>query len=102
MKKVLNDELAYLILSVVNEIPKGTVSTYGQIAKLIGKEKHSRLVGKVLSKAEYYGDYPCHRVVNHNGRLAPGFEKQEELLRKEGVTVRENGHVDLKKYLWKI
>ena len=102
MNKVLNDELAYLILSVVNEIPKGTVSTYGQIAKLIGKEKHSRLVGKVLSNADYYGDYPCHRVVNHNGRLAPGFEKQEELLRKEGVRVRENGHVDLKKYLWKI
>ena len=47
MNKVLNDELAYLILSVVNEIPEGNVSTYGQIAKLIGKEKHSRLVGKV-------------------------------------------------------
>lgn len=102
MDKVLNDELAYLILSVVSEIPKGCVSTYGQIAKLIGKEKHSRLVGKVLSNAEYYGDYPCHRVVNHNGRLAPGFGRQEELLRSEGVTFKKNGCADLKKHLWKI
>mgnify|MGYP001248419462 CR=1 FL=1 len=35
MKKVINEELIYEILSVVEEIPKGKVATYGQIAKLI-------------------------------------------------------------------
>ena len=38
----LNDDLAYEILSVVEEIPAGRVATYGQIAKLIGREKNSR------------------------------------------------------------
>lgn len=70
-KRILQEDLIYEILSVVEEIPEGNVATYGQIAKLIGRDRNARLVGKVLSMAEYYGDYPCHRVVNHAGRLAP-------------------------------
>ena len=100
MKHVLDEDLIYEILSVVEEIPEGCVATYGQIARLIGREKNSRLVGKVLSMAEYYGQYPCHRVVNHAGRPAPGWREQEELLREEGVELKENGCVDLKKYQW--
>ncbi len=72
MAQVLNKNLIYEILSVVEEIPEGKVATYAQIAALIGREKNARLVGKVLSMAEYYGNYPCHRVVNHAGRLVPG------------------------------
>ena len=45
----LNDDLAYEILSVVEEIPAGRVATYGPIAKLIGRAKNSRLVARVLS-----------------------------------------------------
>ena len=93
-------ELAKGILSVVEEIPAGRVATYGQIAKLIGREKNFRLVARVLSHAENYGKFPCHRVVNHMGRLAPGWTEQEWLLKGEGVTLKENGCVDLKKYLW--
>ena len=43
--RVLTDELAYEILSVVAEIPRGRVATYGQIARLIGRERNARLVG---------------------------------------------------------
>ena len=100
MKHVLDEDLIYEILSVVEEIPEGCVATYGQIARLIGREKNSRLVGKVLSMAEYYGQYPCHPVVNHAGRPAPGWREQEELLRGEGVELKRNGCVDLKKYQW--
>ena len=67
MGKVLDEDLVYEILSVVAEIPAGCVASYGQIARLIGREKNSRLVGAVLSEADRYGDYPCHRVVNHAG-----------------------------------
>ncbi len=45
---VLDDDLAYEILAVVEEIPEGNVATYGQIARLIGREKNSRLVACVL------------------------------------------------------
>ncbi len=100
MARVLHEDLIYEILSVVEEIPEGNVATYGQIARLIGRDKNSRLVGKVLSMSQYYGDYPCHRVVNHAGRLVPGWWEQQRLLEDEGVPLKDDGHVDLKKYQW--
>ena len=99
---VLNEDLIYEILSVVEEIPKGAVATYGQIAKLIGRDRNSRLVGRVLGMSQYYGDYPCHRVVNHAGRLVPGWTAQRFLLEEEGVSMKDTNHVDLKQYQWKI
>ena len=96
----MDEGIIYEILSAVEEIPEGRVASYGQIARLIGREKNSRLVGKVLSRAELYGDYPCHRVVNHAGRLAPHFPEQRERLEREGVTFCQNGCVDMKKHRW--
>lgn len=102
MGAVTDDNLIYEILSVVEEIPSGRVATYCQIARLIGRDKNARLIGTVLSRSAHYGQYPCHRVVNHAGRLVPGWWEQAELLNREGVSLKENDHVDLKKYQWKI
>ena len=96
----MNEDLIYEVLSVVEEIPEGRVATYGQIARLIGRDRNARLVGRILSMSDYYGQYPCHRVVNHAGRTAPGFLRQRQLLQEEGVEFRTNGCVDLKKYQW--
>lgn len=100
MSRVLNDALIYEILSVVEEIPEGKVATYGQIARLIGREKNARLVGRVLSMAEFYGSYPCHRVVNHAGRLVPGWSEQKQLVEAEGVVMKNADHVYIKSYQW--
>ena len=94
------EDFAYEVLSVVEEIPEGNVATYGQIARLIGRDKKSRLVARVLSHASNYGDFPCHRVVNHAGRLVPGWLEQGFLLQQEGVELKDPMHVDLKKYQW--
>ena len=72
----------------MEEIPAGRVASYGQIARLIGLPTHSRLVGRVLSQAELYGDYPCHRALYHAGALAASFAAQRELLEAEGVEFR--------------
>lgn len=96
----MEESLIYEILSVVAEIPKGKVATYGQIARLIGRDKNARLIGKVLGMAEKYGEYPCHRVVNHAGRLVPGWPDQGVLLQQEGVELKDSRHVDLKQYQW--
>lgn len=101
MARVLNEELIYKILSVVEEIPEGYVATYGQIAALAGKEKNARLVGRVLKMSGFYGDFPCHRVVNHAGRLVPGWTEQRDLLIGEGVVMKDESHVDMTKSLWR-
>ena len=101
MAKVLDKRLITQILSIVEQIPVGKVTTYGQIAHLIGRERNARLVGSVLSQAELYGKFPCPRGVNSAGRLAPAWEDQRHLIWAEGVTFKTNGCVDLKKHQWK-
>lgn len=96
----MRENFIYEILSVAEEIPKGKVATYGQIARLIGRDKNSRLVGKVLSMAEFYGDYPCHRVVNHVGRLVPSWSEQRFLLMAEGVVMKNENYVNLQMCQW--
>lgn len=102
MKRVidLDERLIYEVLSAVSEIPEGSVATYGQIARLIGRDKNARLIGKILSVSSLYGDYPCHRVVSCAGRLASGWDEQALLLLQEGVELKNENHVDLKKYQW--
>jgi len=96
----LDENFAFLVLAIVEEIPKGKVITYGKLAEMAGYPRNSRLVGKVLSNSSYYGFYPCHRVVNVNGRTVPGWSQQRSLLENEGVSFKENGNVNLKKHLW--
>lgn len=97
----MNEDFLFQVLAIVSEIPYGKVASYKQIAQLSGHDKNARLVGKVLSHASYYGDYPCHRVVNSVGRLVPGWDEQRELLMQEGVCFQANGCVDMKKSKWK-
>lgn len=97
----MDDNFVYLVLSIVSEIPEGSVATYKLIASLAGREKNARQIGKILSMSSFYGSFPCHRVVNSAGRIAPDWDEQRDLLLKEGVTFKDNGNVDLKKYLWK-
>jgi len=83
------------------KIPKGKVSTYGEIAGKM-KTKGYRAVGNALNKNKFK-EVPCHRVVASNGHLcgfAGGLKKKAELLRKEGVEVRAF-RVDLKRFLYK-
>lgn len=76
------------------------MATYGQIAALIRRDRGARLVGRVLSVANFYGDYPCHRVVNASGRTTPNFSEQRMLLENEDVEFKSNGLVNMSKYMW--
>ena len=95
------------IYNAVMKIPRGKVATYGQIAAATGHPKAARVVGYALHNNPLPGIIPCHRVVNRNGRLAPGFafggaDEQRGLLEEEGVVFDENGNVDLSVCLWQM
>ena len=93
------------VYAIVKQIPKGKVATYGQIAFLTGHPRSARMVGYALHVNPKPGIIPCHRVVNREGRVAPGFAfggpgKQAELLATEGIIASPDGYVDLTRYLW--
>ncbi|MCP9612807.1 MGMT family protein [Coprobacter tertius] len=90
------------VYQVVREIPKGYVTTYGEIARLIGYPQLSRRVGQALSHAPSSLNLPCHRVVNCQGRLVPGWEQQKILLEQEGVVFKRNGCVNMKNSSWNL
>ena len=83
------------VYNIVKEIPEGNVVTYGQLAKLARRPQCSRMVGQAMFNAPRELNLPCHRVVNSQGRLAPNWTEQRELLEKEGIAFKKNGCVDL-------
>jgi len=86
-------------------IPEGMVATYGQIAKMAGLPRRgARMVGRAVGAAPKEMQLPWHRIVNAQGRIAiprdsRGFERQQELLRAEGIEI-ENGRLDMDRYGW--
>lgn len=88
------------VLNIVAQIPRGRVTTYGIIAAWAGWPSHSRMVGRTLRYTPGAERLPCHRVVNKEGRTAPGWSLQRTLLEQEGVGFRPNGHVDMPRYQW--
>lgn len=68
------------------KIPFGQVTTYGEIAKMIGKPRASRAVGSALGKNTLGIVIPCHRVLASGGGLggfAWGLDCKKELLKVE-------------------
>jgi methylated-DNA-protein-cysteine methyltransferase related protein len=92
------------VYDIVRKIPEGKVMTYGQIAEIIGT-KDVRKVGFALHANKEGSDVPCHRVVNKDGRLAPGYafggsDEQKMRLMAEGVEFVDETHVDLIRCLY--
>ena len=61
------------VLNIVGQIPRGMVTTYGNVDALAGWPRHSRMVGRTLRYTPGAEKLPCHRVVNKEGRTAPGW-----------------------------
>jgi methylated-DNA-protein-cysteine methyltransferase related protein len=94
------------IYQVVRRIPRGSVSTYGDVAALAGLPGHARLVGYALHALPATTAVPWHRVINHRGgislgRAHPGGELvQRQLLEAEGVEFLPDGRVPLRRFRW--
>lgn len=101
-KASFSDTFCHEVYEVVKAIPLGKVSTYGDIAALLGLPQCSRMVGRALKQVPDDLSVPCHRVVNASGRLVPEWTDQKNLLLAEGILFKTNGCVNLKACLWKL
>jgi methylated-DNA-protein-cysteine methyltransferase-like protein len=93
------------VKTLIRKIPKGKVTTYGQIAAYAGDPLGARQVVRILHSSSAKDRLPWHRVINRKGRIAlkpgQGYEMQKALLQKEGVIFGMDDCIDLKRYLWK-
>lgn len=98
------------ILRILAEVPKGKVTTYGDLAKELARRdpkwspNASRAVGTTMKNNLCGPRIPCHRVIKSDG-LIGNFRGGEEgavdvkieMLVKDGIAV-ENRRIDLKKF----
>lgn len=99
---LVTDSPTRRIYEAVKKIPRGKVTTYGQVAEMAGNKKMARAVGNALHKNPDSEKIPCYRVVNAKGELAGEFAfggegAQAKLLQADGIAVVD-GRVDLKIY----
>ena len=95
------------VYEVARQIPKGKVTTYGDIAAFLGAKKSARMVGWAMNGAHTQEiPVPAQRVVNRNGMLSGKAHfatptLMQELLENEGISIENNTVVDFKNKLWK-
>ena len=95
-KRTIKDSDVYKLLI---KIPAGKISTYGDLAKALGKPSASRAIGRILGKNPNPIVVPCHRVVMSDGKLggyAYGSTRKRELLEKEGISFTDEIISDFK------
>ena len=78
------------VWSYLSKIPRGSVRTYSQVAKAIGKPLAMRAVANAIGKNPYPPKIPCHRVIRSDGLLGGysgkgGIKTKRFLLKKEGI-----------------
>ena len=94
------------VYDVVRQVPKGRVTSYGAVAAYLGSKLSARMVGWAMNAAHTAKPkVPAQRVVNRNGMLTGKHHfstptEMEELLKKDGVPVKNETVVDFKKHFW--
>ena len=88
--KLIGTNFQLKVWAYLRKIPRGSVKTYSQVAKDIGKPLAIRAVANAIGKNPYAPKIPCHRVIRSNGSLGGysgrgGVKTKRFLLKKEGI-----------------
>ena len=86
------------------QVPKGQITTYGELAKAVGLKNGQRAIGRIMNKNPYPAIIPCHRVVNSNGKIGGyvyGIDVKTNMLTKEGIEIQNGKIVDFEKRIFK-
>lgn len=93
------------VIELIQQVPKGKVATYGQIAKLAGKPQGSRGVSWILHSSSKAYNLPWHRILNSKGKISfpegtSEFKQQKKLLEKEGIEFDGDNEIDMVEFQW--
>ena len=98
-KKVVGPGFHAQVYAIVRQVPRGHVTTYGDIATILGSPRVARHVGWALAGlGEAAAEVPWHRVINSRGTISYKGDtlramQQEAMLLAEGVALDERGKV---------
>ena len=79
------------------KVPKGKVTTYGELAKAVGLKNGQRAIGRMMNKNPFPVIVPCHRVILSSGKIggyAWGEKIKTNMLSKEGVQIKKGKILD--------
>ena len=82
------------------EVPRGRVTTYGELAKAVGLKNGQRVVGTMMKKNPFPVIVPCHRVVKSDGKIGEyvyGASVKSKMLAKEGIKIKDGKIIDFDK-----
>lgn len=83
------------VYSLIAQLPRDKVTTYGDLAAMAGSPMAARIVGGIAHTGSE--ELPWHRLVNAQGGLASGFPGgqivQRQLLEQDGIACDENWHI---------
>jgi methylated-DNA-[protein]-cysteine S-methyltransferase len=86
------------------EVPKGKITTYGELAKAVGLKNGQRVVGKIMNKNPYPVIIPCHRVIMATGKIggyAFGEQIKTNMLNDEGIQIKNGKILDLENRVYR-
>jgi methylated-DNA-[protein]-cysteine S-methyltransferase len=86
------------------EVPKGHITTYGELAKAVGLKNGQRAIGKIMNKNPYPVIIPCHRVVMSTGKIggyAYGENVKTKMLSDEGIEIQNGKILELENKIYR-
>ncbi len=89
------------VYDIVRQVPRGSVTTYGDVAQLVGAGCDARVVGYAMAACP--ADVPWQRVINAQGKISlkgENAQKQRLRLEAEGITFDQRGKIDLNRFRW--
>ena len=88
------------VYDIVAQVPPGKVVSYGQIAKMLGRPRAAREVGRAMRLCP--DGLPWQRVVMQDGTIAGGGFAQirRTILEKERVIFLPDGRVSMDQCSW--
>jgi methylated-DNA-protein-cysteine methyltransferase-like protein len=89
------------VYELVRQVPRGSVITYGAIARVLGEPGKAREVGWAMAVTSDES-IPAHRVINARGEVSAGGDAnlRRTQLEADGIVFLQDGRVDLDRYLW--
>ena len=96
--------LEHKVYKKLLDVPKGKITTYGDLGKAVGLKNGQRIIGKIMNKNPYPALVPCHRVVMSTGKIGGysyGENVKTKMLSDEGIEIINGSIENFDKRLFK-